>query len=191
MYDLERVLSGGKTEGSQYGNIYIYVRLRLLEDRNSFIMRSESAFASFKVSINGIVASAVYDFELAESSISLYFCTVNHIYTRHGACNTSVTVEISTGGTFTCAIRLRMIYESESLDRPYDVILGRDWFKFCSTGLKDNPDAAVRLSSPKQWLVFSASPINAIQSHTQFSFPTSSEFFISFWVSYSKYLISV
>jgi hypothetical protein len=59
-----------------------------------------SAFTSFKVSINGIVAGAVYDSELAESSISLSFCTVNHVYTRHGhgACNTSVTVEISTGG---------------------------------------------------------------------------------------------
>jgi hypothetical protein len=85
-----------------------------------------SAFASFKVSINGIVASAVYNFELAESSISLSFCTID---TYHGACNTSVMVDISTEGTFTCAIRLRMIYESESLDCPYDVILGHDWFE--------------------------------------------------------------
>jgi hypothetical protein len=106
-----------------------------------------SALASFKVSINGIVASAVYDFELAESSMSLSFCTINRIYTRHGACNTSVTVDISTGGTFTCAIRLRMIYGSESLDHPYDVVLDRDWFEFCSTGSKDNLNAAVCLSS--------------------------------------------
>ena len=65
-----------------------------------------SAFMSFKVSIDGIVANAVYDSVLAESSISLSFCTVNHIYARHGVCNTTVTVGISTGGTFTCGIRL-------------------------------------------------------------------------------------
>jgi len=129
--------------------------------------------ASFKVSIGGVVASAVYDSELAESLISLSFCTINHIYTRHGACDTAVTVETTTtGGFFTCAIRLRLIYES--LGRPYDVILGRDWFNFCSTGLGDNPDTAVRLSSLNQLLFFSASPINAI--HTQSSF--SSEFSI-------------
>jgi hypothetical protein len=45
---------------------------------------------------------------------------------------------------------------------PCDVILGRDWFKLCSTGLSDNPDAAVRLSPLNQWLVFAASPVNAI-----------------------------
>ena len=134
---------------------------------------SASALAFFKVSINGIAANAVYDSDLAESSISLNFCTVNHIYTRHGACKSTVSVEITTGGFFTCAIRLRMIYESEPLDRPYDVILGRDWFQFCSTGLEDNPDASVCLSSRNQWLVFSASPLKAI--HTQSSFP--SEFF--------------
>jgi hypothetical protein len=149
-----------------------------------------SALASFKVSINSIVASAVYDFELAESWILLSFCTINHIYTCHDACNTSVMVDISTRGTFTCAIRLRMIYESESLDCPYDVILGPDWFEFCSTGLKNNFNATVCLSLSKQWLVFSASLINAIQFHTQLSFP--SEFFIYFWVSYySMFLNSV
>ena len=134
-----------------------------------------SAFMSFKVSIDGIVANTVYNSVLAESSISLSFCTVNRIYTRHGVCNTTVTVGISTGGTFTCGIRLQLIYES--LDRPYNVILGRDWFKFCSTGLKDNPGAAVCLSSLK-WLIFSASPLNAIQDHTLSLLSFSSEFFI-------------
>ena len=87
------------------------------------------------------VASTVYDSELAESSISLSFCIVNHIYTSHGACQcnttTTVMVEISPGVFFTCVIRLGMIYKS--LDRPYDVIPGRDRFKFCSTGLEDSP----------------------------------------------------
>ena len=129
------------------------------------------------------LASAAYDSDLAESSISLSFCTVNHIHNRHGSCNTTVTVEITTGGFFTCAIRLRMISESLPVDRPYDVILGRetrDWFKLCSTGLEDNPDAAVRLSSLEQWLFFAASPKNAI--HTQLSF--SSEFLIYLFLGF-------
>jgi hypothetical protein len=71
--------------------IRLYIRLRQSEDRNFFI-RS--------------VASAVCDFELAESSISLSFCAVNRICTRHGACKTTVTIEITTGGFFTRAMRL-------------------------------------------------------------------------------------
>ena len=79
-----------------------------------------SAFMSFKVSIDGIVANAVYDSVLAESSISLSFCTVNHIYNQFGVCNTTVTVEISTGELFTCVIKLRIL-DMISLDHPYDV----------------------------------------------------------------------
>ena len=32
----------------------------------------------------------------------------------------------------------------------------------CSTGLEDNPEAAVHLSSLNQWLFFAASQVNAI-----------------------------
>jgi hypothetical protein len=76
-YGLERVLVVENLRDLNV-EIYLYLRLRQLETRNFFIMRS--APASFKVSIDGNVASAVYDSDLAESSISLSFCTVNHIY---------------------------------------------------------------------------------------------------------------
>ena len=35
----------------------------------------------------------------------------------------------------------------------------------CSTGLKDSPEAAVRLSFLSQWLVFSSSPFKAMCLH--------------------------
>ena len=38
-----------------------------------------------------------------------------------------MTVEISTGELFTCAIKLRIL-DRIFLDHPYDVALGRDWF---------------------------------------------------------------
>ena len=61
------------------------------------------------ISIDGNVASTAYDFQLAESLILLSFCTVNHIYNQFGVCNTTVTVKISTGELFTCAIKLRIL----------------------------------------------------------------------------------
>jgi hypothetical protein len=47
-------------------------------------------------------------------------------------------------------------------------VLGRDWFRLCSTGLEDNPDAAVRLPTLNQWFFFAASPVNAIHSTQSF-----------------------
>ena len=137
-------------------------------------MHSESVLASFEVSINGNFARAAYDSQLAESSILLSFCSINRIYYRFGICNSTVTVKTSTGEFFTCAINLRIsdgFFQNHW--HPYDVILGRDWFKFCSTALEDNPEAAVpvRLSSSNQWLIFAASPINAI--HTTQMLPSS------------------
>lgn len=67
-----------------------------------------SALASFKVSIDGNVASAAYNSQLAGSSILLTFCRINRICYRLGVCNTTVTVETSTGVYFTCAIKLRL-----------------------------------------------------------------------------------
>ena len=49
-------------------------------------------------------------------------------------CNTSVAVEIGIGEYFTCAIKLTV---SNSICNPYSLILGRDWFNMCSTGLED------------------------------------------------------
>jgi hypothetical protein len=125
---------------------------------------------SFNVFIDGNhVAIAAYDSQLAESLISYSFCSINHISHRSGVCNTAVTVEINTGELFTCAIKLKV---SDSLrvyqDHPYDVILGHDWFIFCSTGLGSNPNAGVRLPISNQQLFSAASPINAIIHNTQF-----------------------
>ena len=124
-----------------------------------------SALASFKVFINGNVANAAYNSQLAESSISPSFCRINQISYHLGVCNTTVSIETSTGEYFTCAIKLR-ISEKFSKSDPYDFILGRDWFNLssCSTGLEDNPEAAVHLSSLNQWLIFAVSPVNAIHS---------------------------
>ena len=116
------------------------------------------------ISIDGNVASVAYDIQLAESSILLSFCTVNHIYNQFGVCNTTVTVKISTGELFTCAIKLRIL-DKVLLDHLYDVVLGHDWFRLCSTGLENNFDAAVRLPSSNQWLIFASSPVDAV--HTQ------------------------
>ena len=52
----------------------------------------------------------------------------------------------------------------DRISDPYTVILGRDWFNLCSTGLEHKPEAAVRLSLSSQWLVFAASPFNAIRT---------------------------
>jgi hypothetical protein len=127
----------------------------------------QSALACFNISIDGNVASAVYNSQLTESSIFWSFCTVNHIFCRLGSCTTTVTVEIGAQETFTCAIKLGMIFDSVSPDHPYDVVTGCDWFKLCSTVLENtNPDATVRfrLFLSNQWLVFAASPFNAIRT---------------------------
>jgi hypothetical protein len=126
-------------------------------------MRSLTSFASFNVSIDGSVARAAYDSQLAESSISLSFCTVNHIYNRFGVCSTTVTVETSTGELFTCAIQL-IILNKNPLDHLYDVVLGRDWFSLCSTGLENYPDTAVHLLSLNQWLIFASLSVDAVHA---------------------------
>ena len=141
-----------------------------------------SAQASFQVSIKGNAANALYDSQLAESSIFLSFCGMNHIYHHLGVCNiqVAVAVEMSTWEEyFSCVMMLRVL---DSISHPYNVqvILGYDWFTMCSTGLKDNPEAAVHLSLlDDQWLVFAASPVNAIQVCIQ-SLPSStSKFYFS------------
>ena len=135
----------------------------------------QSAFACFNVSVDGHLASAVYDSQSTESLIALTFCTVNHIFFHSGSCNTTVTVEIGPGESFTCPIKLGIF---DSMVHPYHVVLGRDWFKLCSTSLENiNPDAAVRLLLSNQWLVFAASPFNAIRSQLLSSTRTSKFFF--------------
>jgi hypothetical protein len=130
----------------------------------------DSAQASFQVSVDGNVAtSAIYDSQLAESFILLTFCSINHMHHRLGVCSTTVTVRISSGEYFTCAIKLKVL---DRLSHPYNIVLGRDWFNLCSIGLEDNPEAAVPLSSMHEWLIFAASPVNAIHSQisSKFSF---------------------
>ena len=84
-----------------FGNLFFYI-LGCPQTRLSS--------PSFKVSIDGNVASAAYNSQLAGSSILLTFCTgrINRICYRLGVCNTTVTVETSTGVYFTCAIKLRI-----------------------------------------------------------------------------------
>ena len=45
----------------------------------------------------------------------------------------------------------------DDICHPYSIVLGCDWFKMCSTGLEDNPEAAVHLSLLNQWLFFTTS----------------------------------
>lgn len=69
-----------------------------------------AARPSFQVFVNGNVASALYDSQLAESSISLSFYKIHQIYHRLGVCNTTVAVETSSNRDyFTCAIRFRVL----------------------------------------------------------------------------------
>ena len=77
---------------------------------------------------------ALYDSQLADL---LSFCNVIHLYHCLGVCNTTIAVA-------------------------YSIFLGCNWFRMCSTGLEDNPEAAVHLSSLNQWLFFAASQVNAI-----------------------------
>ena len=94
-------------------------------------------------------------------------CNTNRLYHRFSICNTSVAVEIGIGEYFTCAIKLNI---SNSICHLYSIILGRNWFNMCSTGLEDKPEASVRLTFSNQRLFFAASPVNAIctpsQSHS-------------------------
>lgn len=83
-----------------------------------------------------------------------------------GACDTTAAVEISTGEFFIRAMKLT-IFKRISLDHPYDVIFGRDWFNLCSIGLEGNSDAAVCLLTSNQQVIYTASPVNAIHFSTQ------------------------
>jgi hypothetical protein len=121
-----------------------------------------SAQVSFPVSIRGNVTVALYDSRLAESCILMSFCSSNHLYHHLNVCDTTVTVEISRGKYFSSLIKLRVL-EGIASSHVYNVILGRDWFEMCSTGLEDSPDAAVRLPSSDQWLIFAASPDNPVR----------------------------
>ena len=97
------------------------------------------ALASIQVSVEGRVAQALYDPQLAESFILLSFCSLNHLFNRLGVCNSTVAAEIHTGEYFTCSMKLKVL---DRICHPYSIILGRDWFNMCSTGLEDKPEAA-------------------------------------------------
>jgi hypothetical protein len=78
-----------------------------------------------------------------------------------------VTVEISTGELFKCAIKLRIL-DRISLDHSYDDVLGRDWYMLCFTGLENNPDAVVHFLSQNKWLIFASSTVDAVHARCCF-----------------------
>ena len=80
---------------------------------------------------------------------------------RLGICRSAVAVELHTGKYFSCTMKLKVI---DRISDPNNVILGRDWFNLCSTGLEDQPDSAVRLLSSSQWLIFAVSPFTAVRT---------------------------
>ena len=47
-----------------------------------------------------------------------------------------------------------------------NIILGRDWFNLCSTGLEDQPDSAIRLLSSSNgfFFIFAVSPFTAVRT---------------------------
>ena len=122
---------------------------------------STPAPASIKVSVEGNVTQAVYDPQQENSCVLLSFCRINHLPHRLGICSSAVAVELHTGKYFSCTMKLIVI---DRISDPINIILGRDWFNLCSTGLEDQPDSAVRLLSSSQWLIFAVSPFTAVRT---------------------------
>ena len=111
----------------------------------------QPAPALIKVSVEGNVTQAVYDPQQKNLCVLLSFCRINRLSHRLGICRSAVAVELHTGKYFSCTMKLIVI---DRISDPINIILGRDWFNLCSTGLEDQPDSAVRLLSSSQWLFF-------------------------------------
>ena len=82
----------------------------------------------------------------SSSSYTIYESVkIRHVASEGRATANDYTQATATGSVTveTGAIKLK-ISDRISPSHLYDVILGRDWFKLCSTGLEDNPEAALQ-----------------------------------------------
>ena len=83
------------------------------------------------IRVNGREARACYDCSASNSYISSGFIKSTGLYSRS---QRAVLVSINmSSGSFTCPVDL--LYHRGPLNA--DVILGRDWFNYCSTAIDD------------------------------------------------------
>ena len=86
---------------------------------------------------------------MSESFFDCFFFL--YLFDQRGI-GTSVAV-VTTKGVFSCLVNLL----PGPVDTVYDLILGRDWFNYCTTV----PDAEILLPDDMR-LVFSSSPFSAV-----------------------------
>ena len=115
----------------------------------------------FSVFIDGSVAIATYNSGLSSSFISSEYCLRKGYHSgRRRTTDSSFPCAVSvhtSSGQFLCLLTLAV---EDNL--PCDVVLGRDWFNFCSTGI---PQATIALSDSAV-LDFSLSPIACLRSQS-------------------------
>jgi hypothetical protein len=127
----------------------------LLSYRSVRIIHSSSLISimyspSFNVNIDGSLAIAIYDGDSSLSTISSIYCLqkgYHHRQTKTIQCAVSVN---TSSGQFLCLLHLGV----GGKQLPCDIVLGCDWFNFCSTAI---PGATISLSD-STILDFSLSP---------------------------------
>jgi len=108
--------------------------------------------ATFSSTVNGYRANCLFDPQSPVSTVSPSFS--RRINIRRGKFGIPVAV-VTTTGVFSCLVELQL----GPVDTAYDVMLGRDWFNYCTTTI---PDAQILLSDD-MCLTFSSSPLLAVR----------------------------
>ena len=111
---------------------------------------------SFTSTVCGYPAKTIFDCQSPVSAVPPFGKKFSHRCVK-----TSIPISVmTTAGAFSCLVDL---FE-EHVDTDYDLKLGSDWVKFCTTSV---PDACIQLSDDDTCLVFSSSPFSAVRSrHT-------------------------
>jgi hypothetical protein len=119
----------------------------------NFHWAATSNMATFSSTVNGYRANCLFDPQSPVSTVSPSFS--RQINIRRGKFGIPVAVNVTTTGVFSCLVEL----QPGPVDTAYDVMLGRNWFNYCTTTI---PDAQILLSDD-MCLTFSSSPLLAVR----------------------------
>ena len=119
-----------------------------------FLIVVLQSMATFSSTVNGYPANTSFDCQSPISTISPSFS--RQIVFRRGKAGIPIAVTM-TMGVFCCLVNLF----PGPVDTVYDLMLGRDWFNYCTTSV---PDAQILLLDD-MCLNFSLSPFSAVHPH--------------------------